>query len=263
MRRNTLNKLLILCCALAIMGCKARKQAIVATKSAGEPAVVKPVISSKLIAIQKNQTNFTTFSGKAKTKLDINGSSNDVTLNIRIQKGQKIWVSITAIAGIEVARALITPDSLLVINKLQGLYLKKPFSYIYTYTSRQVDYSSLEALLVGNAIPQLLNDDTRMQADSGRTILSGNLQELAYKLILGPDMKASHTELADQAEGQSLMVDNTTFIQAENRVLPSQIDMTSVAKSKKVQVNLHYIKADFDLPLQYPFSIPSSYSGAN
>ena len=79
-------------------------------------------------AIKAGQLNFNTFSGKAKTKLDINGSSNDVTLNIRIQKGQKIWVSVTAIAGIEVARALITPDSILVINKLQGLYLRKPLA---------------------------------------------------------------------------------------------------------------------------------------
>jgi hypothetical protein len=264
MRRNTLNKLLILCCALAVVSCKAKKQIVAAGKqTVNNPAVVSPVISSKLAEIRKSQADFTTFSGRAKTKLDINGSGNDVTLNIRIQKGQKIWVSITAIAGIEVARALITPDSLLVINKLQGLYMKKPFSYIYNYTSREVDYSSIEALLVGNVIPQLLNGGTQMQTDSGKTVLSGNLQELVFKLVLGPDMKANHTDLADQAQGQSLTVDNSTFIQSGNRVLPSQINMTSVAKSKKVQVNLHYIKADFDLPLEYPFSVPSRYTPAN
>jgi hypothetical protein len=261
MRGNTLNKLLIICCVLAMVSCKARKQVVVNPESAGNATV--SLVISKLNEIRKSQTDFTTFSGKARTSLDINGNSNDVTLNIRIQKGQKIWVSVTAIAGIEVARALITPDSLLVINKLQGLYLKKPFSYVYAYTSNQIDYSSLEALLVGNAIPQLLNENSKFQADSGRIILSGNLQELVYKLILGPDMKASHTELADGTQDQSLTVDNTTFIQAENRVLPSQINMSSTAKSKKVQMNLHYIKADFDLPLEYPFSIPSRYSVAN
>ena len=254
-----MNKLLVICCLLAMVSCKARKQALVNSRSAGAS---NPVLR-ELNTIRKSQADFTTFSGKARTRLDINGSSNDVTLNIRIQKGQKIWVSVTAIAGIEVARALITPDSLLVINKLEGLYMKKPFRYIYAYTSKQIDYSSLEALLVGNAIPQLLNEDSKFQADSGRTILTGNLQELVYKMILGPDMKVNHSELADQAAGQSLVVDNTIFIQAENRILPSQINMSSTAKSKKVQMNLHYIKADFDLPLEYPFSIPSRYSVAN
>ncbi|HTK20297.1 MAG TPA: DUF4292 domain-containing protein, partial [Mucilaginibacter sp.] len=116
MRRNTLNRLLVVCIcgSLTVFGCKAKKQAVIASK----PVTTVPDKSlSKLDAIRSSQLSYNTFSGKAKTKLDINGSSNDVTLNIRIQKGKKIWVSVTAIAGIEVARALITPDSLLVINK--------------------------------------------------------------------------------------------------------------------------------------------------
>jgi len=185
-----------------------------------------------------------------------------VTLNIRIQKGKKIWVSITAIAGIEVARALITPDSLLVINKFQGLYVRKPFSYIYSYTSQQINFDSLEALFVGNAIPQLINDDAKLQADSARTVVSGNLQELAYKLVLGVDLKANHTELTDLVAGQSLTVDNSAFIAAANRVLPSQIDMASVMPKKRVKMSLHYTKADFDQLLEYPFSIPSDYAPA-
>ena len=261
MRGNISSKLLVICCALAIVSCKAKKKLVAAPPSAEKPAVASVV--SKLNAIKDGQTNFSTFSGRARTRLDINGSSNDVTLNIRIQKGQKIWVSVTAIAGIEVARALITPDSLWVINKLQSLYLRKPFSYIYGYTSKQVDYTSLEALLIGNAIPQLLNQDAKMQADSGRTVLSGNLQELVYKLIVGQDMKVNHTELANQNDEQSLSVDNTVFIQAQNRTLPSQISLLSMVRSKRIQMNLHYVKADFDLPLQYPFNIPSGYSEAN
>ena len=261
MRRNTLNKLLVVCiCAsLAMFGCKAKKQTVVASK----PVTKVPDKSlSKLEAIRASQLNYNTFSGKAKTMLDINGSSNNVTLNIRIQKGKKIWVSVTAIAGIEVARALITPDSLLVINKFQGLYVRKPFSYIYSYTSQQINFDSLEALLVGNAIPQLIDDDAKFQADSGRTVMTGNLRELAFKLILGADLKANHTELSDLVADQSLTVDNSAFIANASRVLPSQIDLSSVMPKKRVKMSLHYTKTDFDLPLEYPFSIPSDYAPA-
>ncbi|HTD42282.1 MAG TPA: hypothetical protein VK671_16745, partial [Mucilaginibacter sp.] len=83
MRRNTLNKLLIIYCVLTILGlgCKAKKQAILVSK----PAVTTRDNSiSKIDAIRSSQLSFNTFSGKAKTKLDINGSTNDVTLNIRI-----------------------------------------------------------------------------------------------------------------------------------------------------------------------------------
>jgi hypothetical protein len=248
-----------ICGSLAAFGCKAKRQTVAGPK----PATRGPDKSlSKLDAIRSSQLSYTTFSGKAKTKLDINGSGNDVTLNIRIQSGKKIWISVTAIAGIEVARALITPDSLLVINKLQGLYLQKPFSYIYSYTSQQINFDSLEALLVGNAIPQLLNNDAKLQADSVRTVMWGNLQQLAFKLILGADLKANHTELTDPYADQSLTVDNSAFIPVANRVFSSQIDLASVMPKKRVKMTLHYNKADFDQPLEYPFSIPSGYSPA-
>jgi hypothetical protein len=257
------SRLFILCCLMAMLGCKAHKQVIVNRKADTASTSIANNTRNKLNAIIKNQADFNTFSGKAHAKLDVNGNSNDVTLNIRISKGRKIWISITAIAGIEVARTLITPDSILVINRLQGLYLRKPFGYIYNYASRQVDYTSIEALLVGNAIPQLLNERTKLQADGDNTTLSGNLEELMYILKIGPDLKISQTDLTDPTEGQSLHVDNSEFIQAGDRIIPSQINIESVAKAKKVQANIHYIKADFDLPLEYQFNIPSRYSEAN
>jgi len=278
MKKNTLNKVLnakgpqafgylkvlAVCCLLVIAGCKAKKQLVIKKPTPDSSVAVKTVDTKagRLNAIRTKQASFNTFSGKARTKLDMGNSSNDVTLNIRIKRDQKIWVSVTAIAGIEVARALITPDSILLINRLQSLYVRKPFSYIYKFTGRQVNYKTLESLLVGNTIPELLNEGSTFQIVNGNTALTGNLQDLMYKLVLGVDMKAIQTNLNSQNAGQSLQVVNGAFIQASNRTIPSQIDMTSVVKDKKIQVNLHYIKADFDQELEYPFSIPARYSPA-
>src|SRR3954467_13537008 len=129
MKRNILNKLTLVCLVFIAAGCSSKKLLVVKRPSADTAAAVKVSdISSKLAAIRSKQVTFNTFSGKAKAKLDVNGNDNDVTLNIRINRDQKIWISITAIAGIEIARAQITPDSLIVINRLQSVYLKKPFS---------------------------------------------------------------------------------------------------------------------------------------
>jgi hypothetical protein len=263
MRENILNRLLIICCVLIIVGCKAKKQAIVERKAVDSAELNAANTRSKLNAIIKNQASFNSFSGKAKAKLSINGNSNDVTLTIRIAKGQKIWVSITAIAGIEVARALITPDSLLVINRLQGVYLRKPFSYIYRYSNKEIDYNSLEAIFVGNAMPQLLNENAKLQTDKLTITLQGNLEDLLYHLIVGLDMRVTQTDLKDQAGDMSLTVTNSQFIQSGSRIVPSQIDIGSTAKRNKIVAGLHYSKVDFDLPLEYPFSIPSRYDPAN
>jgi hypothetical protein len=261
MIKNTVNKLLIVCGLLAIVSCKAHKQLVV---NKADTSAVKPgrAVEIKLNSIKEAQLNFNTFAGKAKTRLTINNSSNDVTMNIRINKGHKIWISITAIAGIEVARALITPDSIIVINKLQGLYLRKPFSYIYNYVGEQLDYSSVEAIFVGNAIPQLLNDNAQLAADSGNVNLSGKLDQLMYKLVVGPDLKAGSTSLSDPDAGQSVQVNNTIMMPVANRVMPSQIDISSAIGAKKIKISMHYVKMDFDLPLEYPFNIPDGYSPA-
>jgi hypothetical protein len=259
MKENISNKLLIVCCLLTMLGCHARKKLV-----ANQPAApVKPAntIEDKLTAIRAQQVSFNTFSGKAKTSLNINSDTHDVTLNIRINNNKEIWVSVTALLGIEAARAVITPDSILVMNKIQGLYLKKPFSFIYQYTNKQVDYAMLQALFTGNAVPKLLNDSAKYTAAGDSVKLDGKLGDLVYKLLLGSDLKVTRTNLANDAEGQTLQVNNSFNVQ-NNQKVPAQIDIISVAKSNKIEVNLHFVKVDYNQPLDYPFTIPPSYQPA-
>lgn len=264
MRRNILNKVFLACMVIAFVSCKSKKLLTVARQK--DTTAVKPanteadLIAAKVTAIRARQVGFNTFSGRASAKLDIDGNSNNVTLNLHIQHDHKIWVSITYLVGIEVARAVITPDSIQVINRLQGVYMRKPFSYVYQYASKQVNYGTLEAILLGNIMPELLNQKPDLKPDNGNIVISGKLQELMYKLLIGPDLKASQTNLDNPAEALTLQVNNSAFIMAGNKVIPSQVDISSAAKTKKIQINLHYTKADFDQPLDYQFVIPSKYT---
>jgi len=251
-----------ICCLLLLFGCKAKKQLVVKTVVIDTVAKTVDTKMLKLNAIRAAQTTFNTFSGKARAKLNINGDSNDVTLNIRIKSDQKIWISITAIAGIEVARALITPDSILLINRLQNLYVKKPFSYVNQFAGSQANYKSLESLMIGNAIPDQVNVNSDLQTENGATVLSGTFSNFVFKVMFGPDLKPTQTNLTNQSANQTLQVVNSAFIQAGNKVLPSEIDMSSMVKDKKILVNLHYVKNEFDQPLDFPFSIPPRYKPA-
>jgi hypothetical protein len=265
MRKNILNKLLIVFCVAAVFGCKAKKQLVV--RKPDSAVAVKPTVNpmlAKLEAIRSKQVTFNTFSGRAKTKLNIDGKSNDVTLNIRIQHGKKIWVSITALLGIEVARALITPDSIMVINRLQSVYFKKPFSFIHTYAGKQANYQTVESLLVGNAIAELLNENSKVEKSAtGNTTINGSLQTLVYNLLVGPDMKVTKTSFANQAARQSLQVTNSQFINADNKIIPSQINIVSVVQNKSLEAELQYNRTEFNQVLEYPFSIPERFEPAN
>jgi len=261
MKKNILNKIAALACILIIAaGCKSKKLVVVNRPVKDSVTAVKVNdVATRLVAIRAKQVTFNTFNGKAKTKLSINNDENDVTLNVRIARDQKIWLSITTFLGIEAARAVITPDSLIVLNRLQGLYIREPFSFIHQFTGKQVNFKTVQSLLVGNAIGDLLNEGAEFTPQGTNTLVSGNLQDIVYKLLLGADLKVTQTTLNNQLARQSLQVTNGVFIQANNRIVPSQIDINSTAGNKKIQANLRYTKVEFDLPLEYPFSVPKSY----
>ena len=124
-----------------------------------------------------------------------------------------------------------------------------------------MNYKMIESVLVGNAIPEALNVNSNIQPAGANTILTGNLSELIYKLTLGADNKLNQFYLDNPDGSESMQVTNSVFVQVGARVLPSQIEMASTVKSKNIQVNLRYVKEDFfDLPLEFPFSIPARYT---
>ena len=85
MKGNTLNKVLIVCCLLAVVSCKARKVTTTNVVVAKHPSR----LALELNDIRSHQLIFDTFSGKARTSLDIGGNKNDVTMNIRIANDKK------------------------------------------------------------------------------------------------------------------------------------------------------------------------------
>lgn len=260
------NKVLVVAMLFLLFSCKAKKQLVQVSRPVNADSAAVKVDNSqaeKITAIQNQQVNFNTFSGKARTHLEIDGKGYDVTLNIRIQKNKQIWVSITAIAGIEVARAVITPDSIKIINKLQSVYLKKPFSYVYQYTGRQINYKTVESIVIGNAVSEFISSDATMETNGNNVIFSGILNDLSYQTTFGPDLKVSNLKLANQKAAQKLDVNNSSFIRADDRILPSVIAISSVAAQNSIKADLHYIKAEFDQSIDTPFNNPKSYTLIN
>src|SRR6188508_2658119 len=71
--------------------------------------------------ITNDRIEFTTF--QAKLKMDYNDgkkSYKDLNVTLRMKKDSIIWVSVNALLGIEAIRAIITPDTVVVANKIDG-----------------------------------------------------------------------------------------------------------------------------------------------
>jgi hypothetical protein len=76
-------------------------------------------------------------------------------------------------------------------------------------------------------------------------------------------MKVTKTSFANQAARQSLQVTNSQFINADNKIIPSQINIVSVVQNKSLEAELQYNRTEFNQVLEYPFSIPERFEPAN
>jgi hypothetical protein len=246
----------------SLLACKTRKAKVVPPKSPVTELSSK--VAENIQLLKSKDLVFSTLSVKAKAKLDLGGSKNNATMNIRMEKGRRIWVSVTALAGIEVARALITPDSIKVRNNFQGVYLKQPFSYIHKYTNKQVSFDWLESILLGNTIPYFLNDQAKIEKTDGQLILQGEKEALIYKVLFDGVMKVSESNVNDVAAGQALKIlYNGVYQDLGGSLFPKGLTINSMTGNKIVNIELEYYNVERNVPLDFPFSVPGKYEVIN
>jgi len=258
MRRNISNSILLLLVLSVFIGCKAKRKVV-----ADAPRAVKSTALNKLVAINKAALNYSTLAVKAKADLNLNGNTNDVTMNIRIRSGEAIWVSVTAIAGLEVARALITPDSIKVLNKLESTYTKKPFSYIYEFANEQIKFNTLEAIIAGNPIKEIVTERSELSIQDGQAVLSGMMESLIYDVRVNEMNKVIRTSLKDERAAQDVVVNYRDFISVQGQPIPHQVNIRSQAERKNVVIDLKYSRVELNQPVEMPFSVPKRFTVKN
>jgi len=260
MKRNILNSALIIGTMVFAIACKPKKEIIVApTKPVETPA--DNTKAQTLASLNSKQLRFNTLSLKAKATLDIAGDANDVAMNFKMKDKETIWVSITALGGLaEVARALITPDSIKIMNRLKSEYTNKPFNYIYNFTNKQVNFNTLQSILTGNAMGEFLTTKSDVRKENGVWVVSGSQQELDYRLLFNTLLKVSETNLNDAKNGQALKVTYTDYQQLNESLFPSALQINTLSRAKKININLQYVKIDGNVPVDFPFSVPKRYT---
>lgn len=87
----------------------------------------------------------------AKTSLTLNLEGKGATKvngTLRIKKGEVIQLSIVPFLGIEVARVEISPDGVLVIDRLNKRYVEVSFAEVKQMANADLDFHTLQALFL-------------------------------------------------------------------------------------------------------------------
>lgn len=190
-----------------------------------------------------------------------------ITSNIRIRKDSVIWLNVKKL-GIEAARIQITPDSIIILDRLNKTYLAKDFDYVGQQFSfpqaiaDKLDFRALQDLFLGNPILIPVQKFESSISD-GYYQLEGQYEHIdAQYLIEGQDYELASSYFVDHEDGKSIYFQFSDYRAIDNQREFSyfrNIDLTS-PQTGLVEMALQLSKVEFDVPKTIRFEIPSRYT---
>ena len=207
-----------------------------------------------------NKIEFTTFIGKA--DVDYSGGGKDFSFEAKIQmeKGKIIWISCLGPLGIEIARGIITQDSVHIMNKWEKNYTSRSLSFLQQQLGMPLTLLDVQDVLIGNAV---LIDEKNiiMTNEDNQVVLKGENQKMktAYNFKLPGTLisKLLVQDKKDSTKNATLIYND--YIQTNGVYFPKS-RVIDVNDKSKLNVKMKFNSYSLNQNISTPFSIPKSYT---
>ncbi|MEZ5084047.1 MAG: DUF4292 domain-containing protein [Bacteroidales bacterium] len=267
--RFVFNILLLLILFAVTSSCKTSR------KIAKEP--IKEYCADYLFEqLKKNELKFDWIEGKLNIDIVIDDKKNSLNGQIRMRKDSAIWISFSPALGIEMARLLITTDTIKFINRINKTYFIGDYRFVNNFLGTNVDYDVLQSILLGNDLTYYEDGKFRATYDSkeyhlvtaGRSKLKKYVktqddEERIYiqNIFLNPEtFKITSMKIKELTkESKKLDALYSDFRYVENQLFPHFIHYDITAE-KQVIVDLFYTRFRLNENQEFPFKITSKYS---
>ena len=229
--------------------------------TAASVAASDPQLLAALTPVWSRHITWNTFAGKAKVHYSGKGDQQDFSANIRMEAGRKVWVSITALGLFEVARALITPDTIIVIDRIHKEVRILPFSEAGKVLPVAVDFPTLQQLLIGDV---LRNNVTPATASAIAGMF--NLAVTTPQYQQDADYNKADTTLARQdiktggVPGALLHIQYSDYSVQDGRRFAGNRVIDVVDKGEPYHAELDFGNVTFDGTPDFSFSVPAKYT---
>ncbi|WP_010134293.1 DUF4292 domain-containing protein [Ochrovirga pacifica] len=250
-------RFLALLTALVLMiSCKSKN----ISDSAVVPEISKSSLYKKNLNVSFQNADITTLKIDAKLNYKDAQKSQKIGLKIRLEKGEKIWMS-GEFLGLPIAKLLIENDSVFYYNKFDKTYFKGSFDFIHQLIGTQVNYTTLEQLLLGDLIiPNKkfksfdleIKDNAYFITDKKSSVYTK--QASIYPLVFKTKQQSIYNQIT-----QSLFQASYKSHQAVDGFLfPKKMEFTGTKQNKNSFIYIEYQDIVVNTKLGFPFKIPSS-----
>lgn len=235
-----------------------------------EPDISTVAVSRTLSAMRENETSFDFFATRFSGYATIDNNSYNLSGSIRIRKDSAIFVSVSPLLGIEMARVLVTPEEVRFINRLEGTYFIGDMGFINSMLNTNLDFYMLQSILVGNDFSHFSSENFKVTADRGRILLQNperypkNMHNPGFafqqNIWLDPDShRIAENLLYDPVSRRSLRSKYERFDRVDDQFVPRDLVFLFVEPGARTELNLRYSRTTINEPQPITFSIPSRY----
>jgi len=292
---NGTSKVLALAALLFAAGCKSRKP-IPILRPELPPRSAEKLLERVTIA---HADTFLYYSAKAGVEIKLPDSRKSFKAQIRSVSDSAAWISVVPALGIELARILLTPDSLKLMDKVHDQYFVGDTSAAKSKFGLQPSLHLFQQALLGRPIGLDPAEKYRSDRDDGQYVLTSKEKRKFIRaaedispgdtLARDRDMKEKRLErtlrkaeekeavvlrywidpddyLISRVQIADLMRDQTADVRYEERGgadihhLPTRIHITLTDGVRQASGELELSRIELAGPLQMNFRIPEKFT---
>ncbi|MGA0560491.1 DUF4292 domain-containing protein [Larkinella sp. VNQ87] len=204
----------------------------------------------------------------AKSKVSFKSKEQDINnanVNLRIDKDSLIWLSVSGV-GVEVARALITQDSVVIMDRIHREYSVYDYASLSQRFNFNLNFGLIQSLLIGN-LPLPQEPAQRVKNEKDFLLLRQQEGKVLIDNYIGEEnRKLKKLLVVEQPTKNSLTLDYEDFTVLNNFLFPYTSLVTVDYKSKndgqpyQTVLRIRHNKVELtDKNPGFPFSIPPKY----
>ncbi len=226
--------------------------------------------------LRENELKFHTFTTRLNVDYTVDKSRNDFKGQLRIVKDSAIWVSFNQDLGIEIARFLITEDSVKFLDRINKAYFAGDYNFVNNFLDANVDFGILQSLLLGNDFEYYDDVDFKASIDGGqyRLITAGRHKLRKYvrnhaddhrlllqTIWLDPEsFKITAIRLKELTQNsKKLSAGYSGFQSIDNQKFPTQLNYT-IEADIPINVTVKYSRIALNGSASMPFNVPDNYA---
>ncbi|MFC5412281.1 DUF4292 domain-containing protein [Larkinella bovis] len=204
----------------------------------------------------------------AKSKVSFKSKEQDINnanVNLRIDKDSLIWLSVSGV-GVEVARALITKDSVVIMDRIHREYSVYDYPTLSQRFNFNLNFGLIQSLLIGN-LPLPQEPAQRVKNEKDYLLLRQHEGKVLVDNYIGEEnRKLKKLLVVEQPTKNSLTLDYEDFTVLNNFLFPYTSLVTVDYKSKndgqpyQTVLRIRHTKVELtEKNPGFPFTIPARF----